>query len=132
MVPERDLVPGTALGMTYDSFCVDVPMYLDYLVGRIAELGVKTITAEVDTLDEVFELPGIDEDAVGVVNCTGMGALHLVPDENVYPTKGQTVVVKGRAKQISFRGGENYVAYVVPRIGKDMTVLGGNQGVRDW
>lgn len=94
---------------------------------------MKTITAEVDTLDEVFELPGIDGDAVvGMVNCSGLGALQLVPDENVYPTKGQTVVVKGRANQIHFREGEGYVAYVIPRIGKEVTVLGGNKGIGDW
>ncbi|RPB24000.1 nucleotide-binding domain-containing protein, partial [Terfezia boudieri ATCC MYA-4762] len=133
MIPESDLIPGTTLGMMYHSFCIDVPMYLDYLVGKLGDLGVKTITAEVDTLEDVFELPGIEDDVVvGMVNCTGMGALNLVPDEKVYPMKGQTVIVKGRAKQITFRKGEGYVAYVVPRIGEEITVLGGTQGVRDW
>jgi len=107
-------------------------MYLDYLVGKLADLGVKTITAEVDTLEEVYELPGIGGNVVGMVNCTGMGALNLVPDEKVYPTKGQTVVVKGRVKQISFREGEGYVAYVIPRIGEKVTILGGTKGIRDW
>lgn len=107
-------------------------MYLDYLLGKLGDLGVKTITAEVDTLEEVFELPGIDNIVVGMVNCTGMGALKLVPDEKVYPTKGQTVVVKGRAKQISFREGEGYVSYAIPRIGEEITILGGTKGVRDW
>ncbi|KAF8474696.1 hypothetical protein BDZ91DRAFT_779327 [Kalaharituber pfeilii] len=127
------LLPSTELAVTYDSFCINVPRYLDYLISRVGELGVKTITAEVDLLEEIFELPGIQElDVIGIVNCTGMGARGLVPDDKVYPTKGQTVLVKGEAKQITFREGNDYVAYVIPRVGSGSTVLGGNQGVNDW
>lgn len=117
----------------YKSFCIDIPVYLGYLLGKLGDGGVKTITAEVDSLEETFTLPGIDTDKViGVVNCTGMGARTLVPDETVYPTKGQTVVVKGLAKQVKFREGKDYIAYALPRPSENATILGGNKAVLDW
>ena len=133
VVAQSELVPGSTLGVVYDSFCVDVPIHLAYLLGKVRELGAKTVTAEVKTLEEVFELPGIEKDGlVGMVNCTGLGARHLVPDEGVYPVKGQTVLVRGRAERMSALVDRDHLAYVIPRIGENLTVLGGSTEKDNW
>ena len=133
ILSESELVLGSTEGMVYDSFCVDVPVYLEYLLGKVGELGAKTVTAEVDSLPEVFELPGIEKGGlVGMVNCTGLASLELVPDQKMYPTKGQTVLVKGRAKRISTVLGKDYFAYSIPRIVGDHTVLGGSADKGNW
>ena len=132
VLSQSELVPGSAHGLTFSSFCIDVPIYLQYLLEKVGELGAKTITAEVDTLGEVFELPGIDKDVVGMVNCTGLGARKLVPDERVYPMKGQTVLVKGQAKQMCFVQGKGHITHAIPRIGENLTVLGGSVEKGNW
>ena len=128
---ESELVPGSTQGVVFDSFTIDVPIYLAYLLGKVGELNAKTITAEVDTLEEVFELPGINKDGlVGMVNCTGLGAKKLVPGETMYPIKGQTLLVKGCAKKISLMRNEGQMAYVLPRI--NLTLLGGSTDKDNW
>ncbi|KAI5840047.1 hypothetical protein DFP73DRAFT_559931 [Morchella snyderi] len=116
---------------TYDSFCLDPNTYLDHLLGRLGDLGVKTHTAEVDALSEVFDLPSLEE-AAAVVNCTGLAAGALCADANVYPTKGQTVLVKGEAAGITFTEGEGWTAYVIPRPGSGTSILGGSKDDGDW
>lgn len=86
---------------------------------------------EVSALDEVF---GIVPQAVGVVNCTGMGAIKLVTPheaEKMYPTRGQTILVRGEAESVRFRTGDGYVCYVVRRLGQG-TILGGCKQDGNW
>lgn len=67
-----------------------------------------------------------------VVNASGLGAHTLVPDPNVYPIRGQTVTVKGEAKQITtmFYPDEN--ASITPRVGSGISVLGSTYDEGNW
>ena len=62
-------------------------------------------------------------------NATGIGARALADDKDVYPTKGQTVLVKGEAKYAKTMD-EN--TYVIPRPGSGTTILGGTREVGNW
>lgn len=67
-----------------------------------------------------------------VVNCSGFGAGELLGDENMSPTKGQTVLVKGEAKRMLFREtreGWHDVVIVRPGAG---TILGVSKSYGDW
>lgn len=46
----------------------------------------------------------IPSDADAVVNCTGLGARYLVDDTKVFPTRGQTVILRAPhiKKTVSF------------------------------
>ena len=76
-----------------------------------------------------------EEGNVGVnvdvwVNATGLSAKWVCGDENMYPIKGQTVLVKGEAK-----GARTWVdggRYVIPRPGSGTTILGGTREVGNW
>lgn len=69
-------------------------MLLPYLMERFNKAGGKVIKQEVESLAE-FSEKGYDV----IVNCTGLGARKIVPDENMYPTRGQVVRVSNTPEQ---------------------------------
>jgi D-amino-acid oxidase len=75
-----------ASGWSYTAPAVIMPVYLEYLLGRYAGLGGAVAIETVSSLSSV--------DAPIVVNCTGIGARTLVPDEAVVPVRGQIVVAE--------------------------------------
>lgn len=125
------LVPGTVAGISYQTYCLSPTRFLQHRLRQCIELGVKTETAELQSLEDVFKIESCSS-ATGVVNCTGLGARKLVPDEKVFPTKGQTIIVKGKAKQISMRIGGKWDAYSIPQPGSNTTLLAGCKLPNDW
>jgi D-amino-acid oxidase len=82
-----ELPAGFAAGFWATLPLVDMPLYLDYLVRRLAVAGGQIKLAEVDSLI------GLAEQAPLVANCAGLGARGLVPDPSVRPVRGQQVIV---------------------------------------
>ncbi|MFJ8198123.1 NAD(P)/FAD-dependent oxidoreductase [Streptomyces sp. NPDC096152] len=76
--------PGTGLWARLP--LIDMPAHLPWLRERLLRAG--------GTVEErtVRDLTAVD--APVVVNCTGLGARDLVPDEGVRPVRGQLVVVE--------------------------------------
>jgi D-amino-acid oxidase len=66
---------------------VDMPIYLDYLVGRLAAAGVAVETTATLSLPDAAALAPV------VVDCTGVGAGRFAGDGQVFPVRGQHVVV---------------------------------------
>ena len=157
---ERALPPRAHTGIAFTTISLDVPRYLANLQTRVRRLGGRVIRFRVptrgginvalDRIDAVLQPGDLDglsrsggkpKDAVkptAYVNCTGMGALHLVPDLGVYPIRGQTVLVKGEATAArvltSFdeKTQKWYTAYVIPRKGSGGTILGGTKEAGRW
>ena len=67
---------------------IDMPRYLDHLVGRLRRASVEIEPGRVESLAEVAE------EGAPVVNCAGMGARDLVADPDLRPVRGQHVVVE--------------------------------------
>lgn len=84
-----------------------------------------------DSLAEVFSLQGL-ENAIGLVNCTGIAAGKLTPDPLVFPVKGQTIVVSGLAERVATRCGDGWEAIVIPWPGTSKTMLGSSKVANDW
>lgn len=82
-----ELPAGYISGWRYTSPLVDMPRYLAYLTGRLASHGVSV---EIGSVSSFKELAGV---ARVLVNCTGLGSRYLVPDDQVFPTRGQLVIV---------------------------------------
>ncbi len=83
-----ELPPGYASGFRATLPLIDMPAHLDYLTRRLLAAGGTVTTRTVGSLAEA---------AAGratVVNCTGLAARDLVPDERVRPVRGQLVVVE--------------------------------------
>jgi D-amino-acid oxidase len=67
---------------------VDMPRYLDHLVGRLHAAGVEIELQPVRSLAEAAS------EAAVVVNCAGVWARELVPDPSLRPVRGQHLVVE--------------------------------------
>jgi D-amino-acid oxidase len=113
-----ELPAGFASGWCYTAPAVIMPVYLEYLLNRYARLGG---TVEIETIPSLSSVA-----APVVVNCTGIGARTLVPDEAVVPVRGQVVVVENPGISEFYidhgRHGTDYV-YAFPH--GDVVVLGG-------
>src|SRR5690349_8305076 len=75
-----DLPPGFASGWRYHAPIIDMPRYLDGLLRRLQERPV-----DIHFGDRLHHLTEAFDEADVVVNCSGAGARHLVPDEKVVP-----------------------------------------------
>jgi D-amino-acid oxidase len=123
-----ELPTGFASGWSYTAPAVSMPVYLEYLLTRYASLGGGVEYATVRSLASV--------DAPVVVNCTGIGARALVPDESVVPVRGQIVVVEnpGISEFYIDHGADATPEYVYAFPHGDVVILGGTaeEGAFDW
>ncbi|KAI9760978.1 MAG: hypothetical protein M4579_001354 [Chaenotheca gracillima] len=144
-LPTSSLPPNVGAGIYFSSFTVNPPVYIEYLRSQVLALGgrVQRLVLPVSggLLGALSALLQNKEAtlAKGVhafVNATGMGARTLVPDERVFPTRGQTLVVRGVADRARTRVGDWGISYVIPRSGglgeEGSTILGGCKEARNW
>lgn len=95
------------------TICLDTPNYLRWLASRFEQAGGTFERRKVAHITEA--LP-----ARAVVNCTGLGARTLggVEDDQVFPTRGQTVLVRAPWLKYCVSGpahSATEVTYVRPR-----------------
>ena len=83
-----DLPDGFAGGSWARLPLVDMPVYLDHLVGRLHAAGGRIVETEVRSLAELAEY------TPRIVHCAGLGARELVGDPQLRPVRGQQVVVE--------------------------------------
>ncbi len=108
------------------TFFIRGTRYLPWLMKKIRNHGGLIVKRKLQSLDE---LSAYDV----VINCTGLGARLLVGDRTVYPTRGQTVVVKAPEVTKFFQihrnqSSERLYAY----LHKDCAVLGGTAEPDNW
>ena len=113
-----ELPAGFVAGWHYTAPAVNMPVFLEYLLRRYAALGGSVSAGTVTSLASVA--------APVVVNCTGIGARALVPDESLIPVRGQVIVVENPGITEFYldhgNDGADYV-YVFPH--GDLVILGG-------
>jgi D-amino-acid oxidase len=105
---------------------VDMPRYLDYLVGRLVAAGGVVVPGVVRHRDDVAGVVPV------VVNCTGVAARELVPDDTVRPLRGQHVVVANPGIDEFFVEETDDTSWVSFFPHGDRVVLGGVAGTDDW
>jgi D-amino-acid oxidase len=88
MCEAGELPWGFATGWRYLAPVVNMPVYLDYLLGRAEAAGAVLAIRRLGSLAEALDAAPV------VVNCAGIGARELVPDASVTPYRGQVVVVE--------------------------------------
>lgn len=116
----RDLPDGYADGWTFTTPVVEMPVYLAWLGGRVAELG-GTITR--------LNLHALPTGPDVVVNCSGLGARLLGSDRTVVPVRGQVVYVEQVGLDRWWLDAEG-PTYVVPR--SHDIVVGGTDQEGEW
>lgn len=127
LTPGDGLPPGYGDGWTFVAPVVEMPVYLDWLVGRLTELGGTVTRLSLGGL-----APTGDGGADVVVACAGLGARLFAEDHSVVPVRGQVVVVG----QVGLREWWLDTAetatptYVVPR--SNDIVVGGTEEHGEW
>jgi D-amino-acid oxidase len=123
------LPPGFVAGWRYSAPVVSMPVYLDYLAGRLRRAGSQLTDGPLDSLAQAVR----QSPAPVIVNCTGAGARDFVPDPSVSPVRGQVVIAKnpGLTEFFIGEGDETHeLCYVFPH--QDRVVLGGTEIPGDW
>lgn len=124
-VPRLDRVaaPGSyADAWSFEAPVLDMPVYLDWLRGRLAELGGTLTRAS------LAALPAPPPDGV-VVNCSGLGARLLAGDRDVTPVRGQVLHLAGIDLDRWWLDSAG-PTYVVPRA--ETVVVGGTDEPGEW
>ena len=119
-----ELPAGYATGWRLTAPIVSMPVYLGYLMTRLDRAGGRLREAEFGSLAEAAALTA----APVIVNCSGIGARLLVPDNDMTPVRGQVVVAENPGLSEFFVGvGEDPgdVSYYFPH--GDIVVLGGTE-----
>jgi D-amino-acid oxidase len=112
-------------------------IYLPYLQGQLLALGATFIRRHVSHIREAFQLTSPPPTAV--INTTGLLALKLggVADQNMYPTRGQMLVVSNEcsrmyAQSMSKSEFDKGWSYIIPRVFGGGTIVGGCRQNDNW
>ncbi|KAJ9361527.1 hypothetical protein DTO027B9_688 [Paecilomyces variotii] len=132
------LPDGARSAVDLTTFMINPVVYLVWLQTRLLKNGVQFIKRAYNHIDHVFDdFP----DAAAVFNCTGLGARTLggVEDKNVYPAKGQTILIAEPKTPIqkmyiwdTSRFGNNEFSHVFPRPLGGGIIIGGVKIDHDW
>lgn len=141
-MPESNLIDGAKTGATFNTLTIDTPVYLNYLLSRFLSRGGTVSRASVQHLSQIAEggahvftpsRAGKMESVDAIVVCVGLGARTLggVEDADVYPTRGQVVML--RAPWVKFGRTASHLdqglwTYIIPRRCGDVShiiLLGG-------
>jgi D-aspartate oxidase len=138
---------GVTKGVEFQTLTIDVPIYLHYMKARFLTGGGTIIRATIQHISQILEggpyvfhhdylrrnrlARKVPVD--GLVICAGLGARTLggIEDPEVYPIRGQTVILRAPwIKSGRTLTGKHWV-YIIPRRSGDV-VVGGTKGVDDW
>ncbi|KAH9932019.1 nucleotide-binding domain-containing protein [Epithele typhae] len=92
----NELPTGQACGVGFQTISVNPAQYLPWLKAELTARGVEFVRKKVHSFGEAAALAG---DGAVLVNATGLGARSLVglEDQDVYPIRGQTLVIDNPA-----------------------------------
>jgi glycine/D-amino acid oxidase-like deaminating enzyme len=138
-------VPEAISAVSFFGLNINTPVYLPYLLSRFLRFGGHIVRASIQHIVQILE-GGVEVFANGksgmqtadaLIICAGLGARTLggVEDKNVYPVRGQTVLLdapwvnEGRSLVIESVS----KTYIIPRQGGTVSLYSGptlimNQG----
>lgn len=136
MLPKDSLGPKNAVhGISFNTVTADVPVYLEYLSSRLLAAGASIVRGAVQHIDQVVEggaepftrTGRAPEPPDAVVVCVGLGARTLggVEDKNVFPIRGQTVLLRApwvRSGR-TLNSDTGLYTYVIPRRSGDVSFV---------
>lgn len=118
-----ELPAGAKFGFAMDVPIIEPPKYLQILYNQFLENGGTIEEREIHTVDDLVD------DYPLIVNCSGVGARQVANDPQVYPIRGQTVVVS--VPEITQAYMDDYTfTYIFPRT--DGVLIGGIAQPNNW
>ncbi|TRM68586.1 hypothetical protein BD626DRAFT_482205 [Schizophyllum amplum] len=142
IIPQEDLPPNTAHGISFTTLTIDPPLHLNYLVQRLSAAGGSLVRGSAMHINAILEggaaiFAGRPPQApAAIVNCSGLGARTLggVEDGAVFPVRGQTVRIHAPwTRQLIMNPGPNPEEHtgVFPRASGDVYLVG-TKHEDDW
>ncbi|KHO01644.1 NAD(P)-binding domain protein [Metarhizium album ARSEF 1941] len=127
VLPSAELPDGVALGLEYQTFCINPPVYCEALLRKFLLGGGSTARRDLGSEWEAF---GLADDVVLVVNASGAG----FGDPKCFPTRGQTVVTDLVHVQstVTRQNKDGTWSFLIPRFLDGGTVVGGTKEPSDW
>ncbi|KAI0006270.1 putative D-amino acid oxidase [Xylariaceae sp. FL0662B] len=137
-IPAEELPDGACFGITFETFMVNTQPYLAWLNVQCLKNDIEMRRTSFEDIRQVFR----DIPADAYFNCTGLGSRHLkgVEDADLYPTRGQVILVETPKaatpmKTMYFRSPhrvDSDTTYVFPRYPTGGVILGGCRIDNDW
>ncbi|KAH7080004.1 D-amino-acid oxidase-like protein [Paraphoma chrysanthemicola] len=143
-ISNENLPKDVEFGKEWPStFRINTAVYLTWLQSQALSKGIKLVRRHYTSLTSLLtDLPSTSL----LVNCTGLGSLHLsdIKDTNVYPTRGQTLLVAEPKTPINrmYEWTRQYLRsparidpvtnYVFPRPLGGGVILGGSRDDNNW
>ena len=111
---------------SYSMLMMPCGPFLTWQMEQFKANGGVVVQRRLESLEEIDGTYDI------IVNCTGLGSRQLVNDPEVYPIRGQAIVVKAPWVKHAFdyETKDNVLTYVYPRAND--IILGGTADVGNW
>ena len=122
----QDLPSGATSGVRVTVPVITTPVYLRWLAGRCAELGVRTVHRSLASVDELHGLADV------AVVAAGLRSGELLDDDSVFPVRGQVVRLAnpGLTHWVTDEDDPAGITYVIPR--REDVVVGGTAETGSW
>ncbi len=131
-VIDESLPSGSKFGIKFLAWNFNCPKFLFNLQQYLQSQGVKFIRKKLTHIVQAY----FSESTKIVFNCTGIGARSIggVEDKNVYPGRGQVVVIKApHIMENVLSWGDREPTYIIKRpYSNDQLILGGYFQKDDW
>lgn len=125
-------------GTSFTSVCINTSIYLPWLVSQCLKHGVVLKRGIVKHVADAADLHHSGKKADLIVNCTGLSSLFLggVEDTNLYPARGQIVLVRNdpgiMATSSGTDDGDDEAVYIMHRAAGGGCILGGCLQAGSW
>lgn len=134
----EELIAGHESGCEYTGVCINVAIYLPWLVGQCLKNGVVVKRAVLSDISDAKAMSHTGRPATIIVNATGLGSHKLggVADAALTPARGQTVLVRNEATPMlassGCEDGPTEILYIMQRAAGGGTILGGTYDLGNW
>lgn len=125
-------------GIAFTALCINVSIYLPYLVGQLLRHSVSIRRATLPHLTSAVSAHPTGLPAHAIINCTGLSSLTLpgVLDTTMYPVRAQIAHVRNEPRvMVSTVGGNcppDELCYIMQRAAGGGTAIGGCYQVGNW
>lgn len=133
-----EVKPGFDSGCEFGSLCINVTIYLPWLIGQCLKNGVVIKRAVLSHISEAKDLSHTGKPADIIINATSLGSRKLggVLDETLTPARGQTVLVRNECHPMLVTSGTDDepedMVYVMQRAAGGGTIMGGTYDIGNW
>ncbi|EGW31942.1 D-aspartate oxidase [Spathaspora passalidarum NRRL Y-27907] len=131
VITEKDELDGAEFGIRFLSWNFNCPKFLANFQKYLEKQGVRFVKKRLSHIVQAY-----GPSTKTVINCSGIGARTLggVEDKQVYPTRGQVVVIKApHIMENKMRWGDDYATYIIKRpYSHDQLILGGFIQKDNW